>query len=55
MPKAKCPDCGEAFEYPAKDKDLIYDRFGRFRSIELEYVYKRYHKCGKQLTLEKFK
>jgi len=55
MSKAKCPDCGEVFEYSAKDKDTIFDEFGRFRAIDLEYVYKRYHTCGKQTTLETFK
>lgn len=53
--RAKCPDCGESFEYPLYAKGEIFDRFGRFRSDELGWVYKRYHKCKQQSKLETFK
>ena len=52
--RAKCPDCGETFEYPIADKDLLFDEYGRFKIDSLGYVYKRYHKCKEQSSLGKF-
>jgi hypothetical protein len=52
--KAICPKCGEAFEYPIAEKEMIFDRFQRFKSNEFGWVYKRYHRCKSQSSLETF-
>jgi len=53
--RAKCPECSEAFIYPLSDRELIFDEYGRFKREEDGYVYKRYHRCKAQSTLERFK